>query len=168
MKKLTTISLFIFWAITVAVITAGLISHNQNSPLAATLNTNGTNQAGASITGINPNVDLVLSTAELAKHNSAQSCWLLISGKIYDVTTFLPNHPGEAKAILPNCGTDATVAFTTKGGTGSHSSSATAMLAAYYIGNLDQTVTTSPTNPTNPPIANPNPIIPPRSGDDDD
>lgn len=154
MKKYITISLFIFLSVTVSVLTAGLISRDKNSQLIVGLNT-----SVATTT-----TNLILSSAELYKHNSGKSCWLLISGKIYDVTTFLNQHPGGASTILPTCGTDATVAYDTKGGTRSHSSSATAMLAAYYIGNLDQTITTSSANQTNPPLANPNaPTIPTRS-----
>jgi len=109
---------------------------------------------------------LVLSKTELAKHNSAQSCWLLISGKIYDATNFLNQHPGNASTILPTCGTDATAAYASRGGTGAHSSSATAMLADYFIGNLDQSVVTNPSNPGS--ISVPSPSIPPRLGNDDD
>ena len=111
---------------------------------------------------------LALTMAELAKHNSSSSCWLLISGKIYDVTSYLGQHPGGTSAILATCGTDATVAYSTRGGTGSHSASANAMLAAYYIGDLNQTVTTSPNNPTTPPVANPNPTTPVFRGGNDD
>jgi len=110
---------------------------------------------------------LTLSMAELAKHNSANSCWLLISGKVYDVTTFMNSHPGGVAEILNTCGTDATVAYATRGGTGAHSASAYAELAAYYIGDLNQTVTTSPTNPTAPPVANPT-FVPSKSGRGDD
>jgi len=113
-----------------------------------------------------PSSTVKLTSVELAKHNSRQSCWLLISGKIYDVTNFLNQHPGNASTILPTCGTDATQAYATRGGTGSHSSSATAMLDAYYIGDLDQTVATSATNLASLPM--PAPTSVPRSGDDDD
>ncbi len=154
MKKYVTISLFVFWAITVAVITAGLVLYNQNTETTK-INTNkGSN--------------LLLSKTELNKHNNRQSCWLLISEKIYDVTSFLNGHPGGASTILPTCGTDATKAYASRGGTGSHSSSAYAMLADYYIGDLNQTVTTSPNNQNSPPIANPNPIQPKYKNYDDD
>ena len=158
MKKFVTASLLVFIAITSGVAIVSWISpdNKNNQPITGS-NIDNTNQAGK-ITEVNATTStLKLSSAELAKHNSAKSCWLLISGKIYDVTTFLPNHPGEAKAILPTCGADATQAFATKGKPGGkpHSGSANAMLADYYIGDLNQTVTTDPTNPTTPAIANP-------------
>lgn len=33
---------------------------------------------------------------EVAKHNWKESCWVIIHGKAYDVTEFLPEHPGTA------------------------------------------------------------------------
>lgn len=61
----------------------------------------------------------VISTDSLAKHNSASDCWVAFQGKVYDITAFLPNHPGGAGAIIPTCGTSDgfTKAFTTKHGT---------------------------------------------------
>ena len=32
----------------------------------------------------------VLSGEEVAKHNSDKSCWVIVHGKAYDVTDFLP------------------------------------------------------------------------------
>ena len=31
---------------------------------------------------------------EVAKHNDAESCWVIIHGRAYDVTEFMPEHPG--------------------------------------------------------------------------
>ncbi|MFA6257429.1 MAG: cytochrome b5 domain-containing protein [Candidatus Paceibacterota bacterium] len=170
MKKYITVSLFVFWAIIVAVLVAGLISRNDNQILLEP-DVNGTNQPD-NITGVSPNTSpLVLSMTELVKHNSSQSCWLLISGKIYNVTTYLNQHPGNASTILPTCGKDATVAYDTKGRpNGSpHSNNAETLLANYFIGNLNQTLKTG-TNPntstnTNPttnkpttPVVTPTPV----------
>jgi cytochrome b involved in lipid metabolism len=169
MKKYITASLFIFWAVVVAIITAGLISINKNQSTIIGSNIADINQT-SKITGINSNVaTLTLSMDELAKHNSSRSCWLLISGKIYDVTTFLTQHPGGEGNILSNCGTDATTAFNTKGRqNGSpHSSNANALLTNYFIGNLNKTITTTPTNTTSPNPPAPNPIIPRGGGDDE-
>ncbi|ODQ82117.1 hypothetical protein BABINDRAFT_59190 [Babjeviella inositovora NRRL Y-12698] len=48
---------------------------------------------------------------EIATHNSAESCWLIIDGKVYDLTDFLDEHPGGKKIILKHAGTDATAEF---------------------------------------------------------
>ncbi|KAI2788413.1 hypothetical protein POX_e06429 [Penicillium oxalicum] len=50
----------------------------------------------------------VFDAAEVAKHNTAESCWVILYGKVYDVTDFLPSHPGGAKIILKLSGKDAT------------------------------------------------------------
>ncbi|KAL2823629.1 FMN-dependent dehydrogenase-domain-containing protein [Aspergillus cavernicola] len=49
-----------------------------------------------------------LRTDEIAQHNSEQSCWVIIHGKVYDVTEFLPHHPGGAAVVLEYGGKDAT------------------------------------------------------------
>ncbi|PSN68412.1 hypothetical protein BS50DRAFT_610011 [Corynespora cassiicola Philippines] len=50
----------------------------------------------------------VFDYAEVAKHNTAESCWVVLYGNVYDVTEFIPEHPGGAKVILQLAGTDAT------------------------------------------------------------
>ncbi|RDX56011.1 hypothetical protein OH76DRAFT_1427429 [Lentinus brumalis] len=51
------------------------------------------------------------SLDEVSKHNSPSSCWVIIGNKVYDVTEFLPDHPGGAKIILKYAGKDATSAY---------------------------------------------------------
>ncbi|KAE9579275.1 hypothetical protein CGMCC3_g4805 [Colletotrichum fructicola] len=50
----------------------------------------------------------MLSIDEVATHNSRNSCWIVVSGHIYDVTDFLDDHPGGAGVILRYAGKDAT------------------------------------------------------------
>ena len=49
-----------------------------------------------------------LTGAQVAEHNSKDSCWVIIHGRAYDVTEFLPEHPGGPKIILKYAGKDAT------------------------------------------------------------
>jgi L-lactate dehydrogenase (cytochrome) len=49
-----------------------------------------------------------LTAAEVTKHSTSDSCWVVIHGQVYDVTDFLPNHPGGAAVILRFGGHDAT------------------------------------------------------------
>lgn len=49
-----------------------------------------------------------LTGEEISKHNSRESCWVIVHGKAYDVTEFLPEHPGGPKIILKYAGKDAT------------------------------------------------------------
>ncbi|KAI9760151.1 MAG: hypothetical protein M4579_001871 [Chaenotheca gracillima] len=52
-----------------------------------------------------------LSGDQIAEHNSRESCWVIIHGKAYDVTEFLPEHPGGPKIILKYAGKDATAEY---------------------------------------------------------
>jgi len=52
-----------------------------------------------------------LTGAEVAKHGSRESCWVIVHGHAYDVTEFLPEHPGGAGIILKYAGRDATAEF---------------------------------------------------------
>lgn len=39
------------------------------------------------------------TATEVAAHADSTSCWLILDNKVYDVTTFIPKHPG-GEAIL--------------------------------------------------------------------
>lgn len=52
-----------------------------------------------------------LTGVEVAKHNSSTDCWVIVHGRAYDVTEFLPEHPGGQKIILKYAGKDATEEF---------------------------------------------------------
>ncbi|CAI4210591.1 unnamed protein product [Parascedosporium putredinis] len=54
---------------------------------------------------------MTLTGVDVAEHNSAESCWVIVHGKAYDVTEFLPEHPGGMKIILKYAGKDATDEF---------------------------------------------------------
>lgn len=56
-------------------------------------------------------VAMALSGVEVSKHDSKESCWVVIHGKAYDVTEFLPEHPGGMGIILKYAGKDATEEF---------------------------------------------------------
>ncbi|KIK71153.1 hypothetical protein GYMLUDRAFT_33287 [Collybiopsis luxurians FD-317 M1] len=51
------------------------------------------------------------SLSEISKHNSTQSCWVIINKNVYDVTHFLQEHPGGPNIILKYAGKDATGAY---------------------------------------------------------
>jgi len=48
---------------------------------------------------------------EVAKHNKESDCWVVLAGMVYDVTEFLPDHPGGKRAITLYAGKDATEEF---------------------------------------------------------
>ncbi|KAF8339391.1 FMN-dependent dehydrogenase-domain-containing protein [Amanita rubescens] len=50
----------------------------------------------------------IISGKEVAEHSSRDSCWIIVHGKVYDVTDFLDDHPGGSRIILKYAGKDAT------------------------------------------------------------
>ncbi len=86
-----------------------------------------------------------ITLAEVANHNSASDCWMIVRDKVYDVTDFIARHPGGSE-IVRGCGINATSLFesrTTENGetvgTGSpHSSSAASQLEQYEIGTVSR------------------------------
>ncbi|XP_073131506.1 cytochrome b5-like isoform X2 [Henckelia pumila] len=70
---------------------------------------------------------------EVAGHNKHKDCWIIISGKVYDVTPFMEDHPGGDEVLLSATGKDATDDFEDVG----HSDSAREMMDKYLIGEID-------------------------------
>ena len=91
--------------------------------------------------------NLSLTGVEVAKHNSATDCWIIIQSSVYNVSQFLSLHPGGSDRIIPFCGQDATSAYATQGGKGSHSSQAYSDLSKLKLGQLNETINI--TNTTN-------------------
>ena len=48
------------------------------------------------------------------KHNKKTDAWLIIKNKVYNVTKWIPNHPGH-DAIMMGVGKDATDLFINRG-----------------------------------------------------
>ncbi|XP_037671655.1 cytochrome b5 type B [Choloepus didactylus] len=69
---------------------------------------------------------------EVAKRNSSEEIWLVIHGRVYDVSSFLNEHPGGEEVLLEQAGLDASESFEDVG----HSSDAREMLKEYYIGDV--------------------------------
>lgn len=92
--------------------------------------TNPATQGGTSapIESINPNVSGPASTgstsaagttytlAQVAGHKDATSCWTAINGGVYDLTSWINQHPGGPEAILSICGKDGSADFNAQHG----------------------------------------------------
>ncbi|XP_048371995.1 cytochrome b5 [Sphaerodactylus townsendi] len=70
--------------------------------------------------------------AEVAKRNTPSEAWLVLHGRVYDVTPFLHEHPGGEEVLLEQAGRDATESFEDVG----HSVDAREMLDQYLIGEV--------------------------------
>ncbi|KAL8172290.1 hypothetical protein V2J09_024094, partial [Rumex salicifolius] len=75
----------------------------------------------------------VYTLSEVSQHNNPKDCWLIIHGKVYDVTKFLEEHPGGDEILLTATGKDATDDFEDIG----HSTSAKASMDVYCVGEVD-------------------------------
>ncbi|WVZ64608.1 hypothetical protein U9M48_014103 [Paspalum notatum var. saurae] len=65
---------------------------------------NGAHQAGS---GETPRS---YTKEEVSTHNTRKDCWIIIKDKVYDVTSYVEEHPG-GDAILNNAGDDSTEGF---------------------------------------------------------
>lgn len=53
-----------------------------------------------------------LTMADVQAHATPADCWAVVSGTVYDLTSWIAQHPGGEAVIEALCGTDATAAFT--------------------------------------------------------
>ncbi|KAJ3031382.1 UNVERIFIED_CONTAM: Cytochrome b5 [Siphonaria sp. JEL0065] len=75
----------------------------------------------------------VYTLTDVKKHNTAKDCWMIIHGKVYNVTAFLDEHPGGAEIMVELAGQDATEAFDDIG----HSLDAKKLLADFLVGTVE-------------------------------
>ncbi|KNC74479.1 hypothetical protein SARC_12976 [Sphaeroforma arctica JP610] len=73
------------------------------------------------------------SPDQVAAHNTDEDIWMVINGKVYDITPFKDEHPGGEEVLSELAGADATIAFDDVG----HSTDAVNMLDDYYKGELE-------------------------------
>lgn len=73
---------------------------------------------------------------EVQKHNTVKDCWLVVEDKVYDVSKFVPYHPGGS-ILARYAGQDATDAFYAFHGEEAGSPGLLS-LPRYLVGKLDQ------------------------------
>lgn len=89
--------------------------------------------AGGSASGSPTATEATYTLAQVGEHADRSSCWAAIEGSVYDLTSWIANHPGGQDAIVGLCGTDATAKFTAQ-----HAGAArpAARLATMRLGSL--------------------------------
>lgn len=87
--------------------------------------------AAAGNPGLSPTA--TLTSEEVLKHSTGQDCWSVINGEVYDLTSYVSEHPGGADLINAICGKDGSAAFS-----GEHSGQQKPenILAAFALGPL--------------------------------
>ncbi|KAM3321116.1 cytochrome B5-like protein [Capsicum chacoense] len=73
------------------------------------------------------------SKAEVAVHNKRTDCWIIIKDKVFDVTSYVEEHPG-GDAILDHAGDDSTEGFYGP----QHATRVFEMIDDFCIGNLEK------------------------------
>nr|GMD16856.1 cytochrome B5 [Ipomoea batatas] len=71
--------------------------------------------------------------AEASEHNTKEDCWVVIDGKVYDVSSYMDDHTGGDDVMLKVTGKDATDDFEDAG----HTKSARELMEKFFIGELD-------------------------------
>lgn len=80
-----------------------------------------------------PASSAAITMTDVASHNSAEDCWSVVDGTVYDLTSWISQHPGGTSPIESMCGVDATDAFN-----GQHGGQQTPakVLAGFALGSL--------------------------------
>ncbi|KAI1358838.1 hypothetical protein F5Y08DRAFT_103641 [Xylaria arbuscula] len=88
---------------------------------------------------------------EVAQHKQQGDLWMVIQGKVLDVTTYAKDHPGGLDLILETAGTDATEAFNDAG----HSEEAFEIMEPMVIGTLRGATVQAKPQPKAPKVLTP-------------
>lgn len=120
-----------------AIIVIFVSSHRNNTSNGAVTETPAvspsTTTPSAPVTTTTTAAPNTFTLAQIATHNNASSCWTTINGGVYDVTSWINQHPGGSEAILSLCGKDGSVAFNGQHGGQARQASE---LATFKIGTL--------------------------------
>ena len=76
----------------------------------------------------------IITKAELDKHKTTDSPWIIIHDKVYDVTEWLSKHPGGSAVLMDNAGLDATAPFENL----DHSEDARKIRDGFLVGTMEK------------------------------
>lgn len=87
--------------------------------------------------------DATYSSEDVSRHARSESCWTIIDGTVYDLSTWIRMHPGGDANILMLCGKDATARFTAQHGKNSR---VKGVLSFFKIGSVVSSTSTEDTS----------------------
>nr|CAI5823764.1 unnamed protein product [Callosobruchus analis] len=68
--------------------------------------------SGRDLTGVGDRAGrMTVTKSELARHNRIDDIWLAVRGRVYNVTSYIPFHPGGPDELMKAAGIDATKLF---------------------------------------------------------
>jgi len=120
MKKITLIALLLFVGIVSALYLTTALRHQPNSRNSLTAS-NGQTTTNAS----------ALTKEDVARHATNNDCYLIINNKVYNVSSYIGQHPGGSRTITSRCGQEVTGIFASI-----HSNFAWDLLKKYYLGDI--------------------------------
>ncbi|MCX8206137.1 MAG: cytochrome b5 domain-containing protein [Candidatus Micrarchaeota archaeon] len=74
-----------------------------------------------------------LRLEEVAGHSTANDCWVIINGRVYNATKIIGKHPKTDSCIIPFCGKDGTASFNAA----PHTPGAGIELEQLYVGEIE-------------------------------
>ena len=83
-------------------------------------------------------VVIKLTNSEVKKHNSRDDCWSIVSGKVYNLTSYVQQHPGGIELISSICGIDGSAAFSNQHGSSAKPNN---VLTGLLLGSLGAEIT---------------------------
>ncbi len=137
----------IIGAVVVVILAIGAYAYfqkqsNNNNPVSVPGNGPGVEVGSAPIPGIadgsvpgKPTQTDTYTLSEVAAHATKSDCYTAIRGSVYNLTSWISQHPGGAKAIEGLCGKDGTDAFVKQHG---GKSKPEETLAGFKVGKMVQ------------------------------
>lgn len=68
-------------------------------------------KSATNLSGLNGQPLRKISLKELQQHNTQFDCWTAYNGKVYNITNYLPYHPGGVPKLMLGAGKDCTALF---------------------------------------------------------
>jgi cytochrome b involved in lipid metabolism len=153
MKRTILAATIAFWCVMIGAVIAGTVSPPSTAPQpvpagapgsvaaaappsAASSGTERIAQAPAKPANADASAKAGYTLKEVAQHATPKDCWMVIHGKVYDFSAYIPQHPSAPEVMTRHCGKEATRAFDTKDRGRPHGDYAKGLLAKYEVGVL--------------------------------